>query len=85
MGVQAQLASTVVHAGGVGHEEKQEPLPAKDEELAKGVKESMLSATEFENAAVQRAIIDSKAVESDDGVVLLRLNRHAQAAAVEHA
>merc|ERR1712232_1128089 len=49
------------------------------------IEESMKTATEFENAAVQSAIVDSKAVESNDGLVLLRLNRHASAPTVERA
>jgi len=59
--------------------------PGQDEELAEGIEASMKTATEFENAAVQRAIVDSKVATSEDGLVLLRLNRHACAETVKHA
>merc|ERR1712070_796677 len=49
------------------------------------LQESAAVALEFEISAINRAISQTKAVESEDGSVMLRLNRHAKAEAVVNA
>jgi hypothetical protein len=75
-------ADSSAHDVGHSHEASEK---GKDAEIEVAIAESKESAITFENAVVQRAIIDSKVVQSDDGVVMLRLNRHAGAAEVIRA
>lgn len=54
----------------------------RDDQESQAIQESVDNAVEYENNAVQRAIVETKVVQSEDGIVLLQLNRHAESTEV---